>query len=54
MMDQCEDSPTDFRDASLLYLAFSLKTDRIATIVRHDFTAYRLPGNKGSVHLLDE
>lgn len=53
MMDKYEDLPMDFCDASLVYLAASLKTNRIATIDRRDFTVYRLPGNKRFVHVLD-
>ena len=54
MMDKYEDLPMDFCDASLVYLATSLKTNRIATIDRRDFTVYRLPSNKCFVHVLDE
>ena len=54
MMDKYEDLPMDFCDASLVYLATSLKTNRIATIDRRDFCVYRLPGNKRFVHVLDE
>ena len=54
MMDKYEDLPMDFCDASLVYLATSLKTNRIATIDRRDFTVCRLPGNKRFVHVLDE
>ena len=54
MMDKYEDLPMDFCDASLVYLATSLKTNRIATIDRRDFTVYRLPSNKRFVHVLDE
>lgn len=53
MMDKYEDLPMDFCDASLVYLATSLKTNRIATIDRRDFSVYRLPGNKRFVHVLD-
>ncbi len=52
MMDKYEDLPMDFCDASLVYLATSLKTNRIATIDRRDFSVYRLPGNKRFVHVL--
>ena len=54
MMDKYEDLPMDFCDASLVYLATSLKTNRIATIDRRDFTVYRLPSNKRFEHVLDE
>ena len=54
MMDKYEDLPMNFCDASLVYLATSLKTNRIATIDRRDFTVYRLPSNKRFVHVLDE
>ena len=44
----------DFCDASLMYLASSLKVDRIATTYLKDFSAYRLPGNKRFANVLDE
>mgnify|MGYP000311190492 CR=1 FL=1 len=53
LMDQYEDLPMDFCDASLVYLATTLKIDRIATIDKRDFTVYRLPNNKPFVHVLE-
>ena len=53
-MDKYEDLPMDFCDASLVYLANSLKILRIATTDRRDFSVYRLPGNQRFVHVLDE
>lgn len=53
MMDKYEDLPMDFCDASLVYLATSLKIHRIATTDVRDFSVYRLPGNKRFVHVLD-
>lgn len=53
MMDKYEDLPMDFCDASLVYLAVSLKIDRIATTDLRDFSVYRLPGNKRFKHVLD-
>jgi uncharacterized protein len=52
LMDKYDDLPMDFCDASLVYLAVSLKIHRIATIDLRDFTVYRLPGNKRFVHVL--
>lgn len=52
MMDQYEDLPMDFCDASLIYLASSLKIARIATTDARDFSVYRLPGNQRFVHVL--
>lgn len=54
MMDKYEDLPMDFCDASLVYLAVSLKIDRIATTDVRDFSVYRLPGNRRFAHVLDE
>ena len=54
MMDKYEDLPMDFCDASLVYLASSLKVHRIATIDLKDFSVYRLPGNQRFTHVLDE
>lgn len=54
LMDKYEDLPMGFCDASLLYLATSLKIHRIATTDLRDFTAYRLPGNKRFVHVLEQ
>ncbi len=53
LMDKYEDLPMDFCDASLVYLAVSLKIDRIATVDLRDFSVYRLPGNKRFTHVLD-
>ena len=53
-MDKYEDLPMDFCDASLVYLASSLKIHRIATTDRRDFSVYRLPGHQRFVHVLDE
>ena len=53
VMDKYEDLPMDFCDASLVYLATSLKIQRIATTDVRDFSVYRLPGNKRFVHVLD-
>ncbi len=54
MMAKYEDLPMDFCDASLVYLASSLKIHRIATTDRRDFSVYRLPGNQRFVHVLEE
>ena len=54
LMDKYDDLPMDFCDASLVYLASSLKLHRIATIDVRDFSVYRLVGNKRFVHVLDE
>jgi predicted nucleic acid-binding protein len=54
LMDKCQDLPMDFCDASLVYLATSLKINRIATTDLRDFTAYRLSGNKRFVHVLEQ
>ena len=54
LMDKYEDLPMGFCDASLLYLATSLKIHRIATTDLRDFTVYRLPGNKRFVHVLEQ
>ena len=53
MMDKYEDLPMDFCDASLVYLAVSLKIERIATLDLRDFSVYRLAGNKRFTHVLD-
>ena len=53
LMDKYEDLPMDFCDASLVYLASSLKIHRIATTDVRDFSVYRLPGNKRFLHVLD-
>ena len=54
MMDKYEDLPMDFCDASLVYLAVTLKIDRIATTDVRDFSVYRLPGNRRFAHVLDQ
>jgi len=54
LVDKYEDFPMDFCDASLVYLASSLKIHHIATVDVRDFSVYRLPGNKQFVHVLDE
>ena len=54
LMDKYDDLPMDFCDASLVYLATTLKITRIATIDVRDFSVYRLPGNKRFVHVLDD
>lgn len=53
-MDKYEDLPMDFCDASLMYLATSLKINRIATTDLRDFTVYSLLGNKRFVHVLEQ
>lgn len=53
LMDNYDDLPMDFCDASLVYLATTLKVHRIATVDACDFTVYRLPGNQRFVHVLD-
>lgn len=53
MMDKYEDLPMDFCDASLVYLASSLKIHRIASTDARDFSVYRLPGNRRFTHVLD-
>ena len=54
MMNKYEDLPMDFCDASLVYLASTLKIHRIATVDLRDFAVYRLTGNKRFLHVLDE
>jgi predicted nucleic acid-binding protein len=54
LVDKYEDLPMDFCDASLVYLASSLKIHRIATVEVRDFSVYRLPANKRFIHVLDE
>ncbi|MSQ72173.1 MAG: PIN domain-containing protein [Betaproteobacteria bacterium] len=54
MMEKYEDLPMDFCDASLVFLASSLKIHRIATTDAKDFSVYRLPGNQHFLHVLDE
>ena len=54
LMDKYDDLPMDFCDASLVYLATTLKIARIATIDVRDFSVFRLPGNTRFVHVLDE
>ena len=53
LMDKYEDLPMDFCDASLVYLAVSLKIERIATVDLRDFSVYRLAGNQRFTHVLD-
>jgi uncharacterized protein len=53
LMDKYEDLPMDFCDASLVYLATTLKIHRIATTDLRDFSVYRLPGRQRFVHVLD-
>jgi len=43
----------DFCDSSLVYLATPLKIRPVATLDMRDFTKYRLPDNKPSVHVLE-
>ena len=52
LMDKYQDLPMDFCDASLVYLANSLKVYRIATTDRRDFSVCRLPGNQRFAHVL--
>ena len=54
LMDKYEDLPMDFCNASLVFLASSLKVHRIVTTDRRDFSVYRLPGNQRFVHVLPE
>jgi uncharacterized protein len=54
LMDKYEDLPMDFCDASLVYLAITLKIHRIATTDLRDCSVYRLPGRQRFVHVLDE
>lgn len=54
LMDKYEDLPMDFCDASLVYLATSLKIHHIATTDLRDLTVYRLPSNKRFVHVLEQ
>jgi uncharacterized protein len=53
LMDKYEDLPMDFCDASLVYLATTLKIHRIATTDLRDFSVYRLAGRQRFVHVLD-
>ena len=53
LMDQYDDLPMDFCDASLVYSAMQLKTHRIATVDVRDFSVYRLPDGKPFVHVLE-
>jgi predicted nucleic acid-binding protein len=41
LMDRYADRPMDFADASLVTAAESLRTTRVFTLDRRDFTAYR-------------
>lgn len=52
MMDKYDDLPMDFCDASLVYLAISLKLEHIATTDPRGFSVYRLPGNRRFTHML--
>jgi uncharacterized protein len=54
LMSKYDDLPMDFCDASLVYLASSLKIRHVATVDQRDFTVYRLPGHQRFVHVLDE
>ena len=54
LMDKYEDLPMDFCDASLVYLATSLKIHHIATTDLRDLTVYRLPSNKRFVDVLEQ
>ena len=54
LMDKYEDFPMNFCDASLVYLATSLKISRIATTDLRDFTVCHLPDNKRLVHRLKQ
>ena len=53
LMDKYQDLPMDFCDASLVYLAVTLKIYRIATTNLKDFSVYRLPGRQRFLHVLD-
>ncbi len=53
-MEKYDDLPMDFCDATLIYLAVTLKIDRIATTDRRDFSVYRLPARQQFVHVIDE
>jgi uncharacterized protein len=48
LMEQYADCPMDFADASLIVAAESLKTNRIFTLDKQDFSTYRL--RKGHHH----
>lgn len=54
LMDQYNDLPMDFCDASLVYVGKHLKISRIATTDWRDFSVYRLSGNRRFIHVLDE
>lgn len=54
LMEKYDDLPMDFCDATLIYLAVTLKIDRIATTDRRDFSVYRLPARQQFVHVIDE
>ena len=54
LMARYDDLPMDFCDASLVYLATQLKTNRIATVDVRDFTVYRLPDGKPFTHVLQD
>lgn len=53
-MDKYENLLMDFCGASLMYVATSLKINRVATTDLRDFTVHRLPGNKRFVHVLEQ
>ena len=53
-MDKYKNLSMDFCDASLVYLATSLRINRIATTDLRDFTVYRLPGNKCFMLVLEQ
>ena len=54
LMDKYEHLPMDFCDASLVYLATSLRINRIATTDLRDLTVCRLPRNKRFMHVLEQ
>lgn len=46
LMDKYADVPMDFADATLVALAEDLETDRVLTLDRHGFAAYRMHTRK--------
>ncbi|OFX34935.1 MAG: hypothetical protein A2Z07_07230 [Armatimonadetes bacterium RBG_16_67_12] len=46
LMEQYRDAPMDFADATLVALAEDVRTDRILTLDRKGFSAYRLFGKQ--------
>jgi predicted nucleic acid-binding protein len=52
MMAKYADVPMDLADASLVWLAGSLRVSEVATLDRADFGIYRLPGGKRLTNLL--